>query len=165
LLYAVEKQLRKQKAGPALRQAVRVWQSQPVLARLRRAMELVRRRTLPQGLLGQAIDYALKRWSALTQFVEDGTLEIDNNLIENAIRPSALGKKNWLFVGHPEAGERSAVIYTLLGSCRRQGVNPFDYLKDLFTRLPAARITEIKQFTPAAWTKAKEKEQAVAQAA
>ena len=165
LLYAVEKQLRKQKAGPALRQAVRVWQSQPVLARLRRAMELVRRRTLPQGLLGQAIDYALKRWSALTQFVEDGTLEIDNNLIENAIRPSALGKKNWLFVGHPEAGDRSAVIYTLLGSCRRQGVNPFDYLKDLFTRLPAARITEIKQFTPAAWTKAKEKEQAVAQAA
>lgn len=60
---------------------------------------------------------------------------------------------------------REAVIYTLLGSCRRHGVNPFGYLKDLFTRLPAARITEIKQFTPAAWTKAKEKEQAVAQAA
>jgi len=72
-----------------------------------------------QGLLGQAIDYTLKRWSALIQFVEDGTLEIDNNLIENAIRPSALGKKNFLFFGHPEAGERSAVIYTLLGSCRR----------------------------------------------
>ena len=90
----------------------------------------------------------------LTQFVEDGTLEIDNNLIENAIRPSALGKKNWLFVGHPEAGERSAVIYTLLGSCRRHGINPFDYLKDLFTRLPAAKITQIKEFTPAAWGKA-----------
>jgi len=73
---------------------------------------------------------------------------IDSNLIENAIRPSALGKKNWLFIGHPGAGERSAVIYTLLGSCRRQGVNPFDYIKDLFTRLPAAKITEIKQFTP-----------------
>jgi hypothetical protein len=60
--------------------------------------------------------------------------------IENSIRPSAPGK-NWLFVGHPQAGERSAVIYTLLGSCRRQGLNPFDYLKDLFTRLPAAKIT------------------------
>jgi transposase len=80
LLYAVEKKLREQKAGPALRQAMRMWQSRPVLARLHRAMELVRRRTLPQGLLGQAIDYALKRWSALTQFVEDGALEIDNNL-------------------------------------------------------------------------------------
>ena len=162
-LYVVEKQLRQQKASPPLRQAMRAWQAQPVLTRLRRAMELVRRRTLPQGLLGQAIDYTLKRWSALMQFVEDGTLEIDNNLIENAIRPSALGRKNFLFIGHPEAGERSAVIYTLLGSCRRHGVNPFDYLKDLFIRLPAAKVTQIKEFTPAAWTNAKRK--LVAQAA
>jgi len=66
---------------------------------------------------------------------------------------SALGKKNWMFIGHPEAGERSAVIYTLLGSCRRHGLNPFDYLKDLFTRLPAAKITAIKQSAPAAWAK------------
>ena len=164
-LYAVEKKLREQMAGPALREAMRAWQSQPVLTRLHRAMELTRRKTLPQGLLGQAIDYALKRWVALTQFVEDGLLEIDNNLIENAIRPSALGKKNWMFVGHPEAGERSAVIYTLRGSCRRQGVNPFNYLKDLFTRLPGAKITEINLFIPKAWAKAKTKQQVVAQAA
>ena len=72
-------------------------------------------------------------------------------------RPSALGKKNFLFFGHPEAGERSAVIYTLLGSCRRLGVNPFDYLKDLFTRLPATKISQIKEFTPAAWAKSKQK--------
>ena len=164
-LYAVEKELRQKKAGPHLRAAVRAWQSQPVLKRLHRAMELVRRRTLPQGLLGQAIDYALKRWAALNRFVDDGVLEIDTNLIENSIRPSALGKKNWLFIGHPEAGERSAVIYTLLGSCRRHGVNPFDYLKDLFTRLPAAKITAIKEFTPAAWTKAKAKTQPLVRAA
>jgi hypothetical protein len=154
-LYAVEKKLREQKAGPALRQAMRAWQSQPVLNRLHRAMELTRRKTLPQGLLGQAIDYTLKRWTALNQFITDGTLEIDNNLIENSIRPSALGKRNWLFVGHPEAGERSAVIYTLLGSCRRLGINPFDYLKDLFTRLPAAKITQTKQFPPAMWVRAR----------
>jgi transposase len=162
LLYAVEKQLRQQKAGPALRQAVRAWQSQPVLNRLYRAMELVRRRALPQGLLGQALDYALVRWESLTRYVADGAVEIDNNLIENAIRPSALGKKNWLFIGHPTAGERSAILYTLLGSCRRHQINPFDYLKDLFTRLPAAKITQIKEFTPAAWAKAKGK---IAQAA
>jgi len=101
-------------------------------------------------LLGQAVDYTLKRWEALTRFLDDGVLEADNNLIENLIRPCALGKKNFLFFGHPEAGERSAVIYTLLGSCRRHGVNPFNYLKDLFTRLPAAKITQIKEFTPAA---------------
>lgn len=165
LLYAVEKKLREQKAGPALRQAIRLWQSQPILTRLHRAMELTRRKTLPQGLLGQAIDYALKRWEALTRFIDDGVLEIDNNLIENAIRPSALGKKNWLFIGHPEAGERSAVIYTLLGSCRRHGINPFDYLKDLFTRLPSAKITQIREFTPAAWARSKVKEKVVAEAA
>jgi hypothetical protein len=70
-----------------------------------------------------------------------------------------------LFVGHSEAGERSAVIYTLLGSCRRRGVNPFDYLKDLFTRLPAAKITQINELIPAAWAKAKAKEKLAAQAA
>ena len=153
LLYAVEKELRENKTGPQLRAVIRTWQSRPILTRLRRAMELVRGRTLPQGLLGQAIDYTLKRWEALTRYVDDGSLEIDNNLIENAIRPSAIGKKNWLFIGHPEAGERSAVIYTLLGSCRRHGLNPFDYLKDLFTRLPAAKITQIGQFTPAVWAR------------
>ena len=68
--------------------------------------------------------------------IADGILEIDNNLVENAIRPSALGEKNFLFIGHPGDGERSAVVYTLLGSCRRHGINPFEYLKDLFTRLP-----------------------------
>jgi hypothetical protein len=114
-------------------------------------------------VLGQAIDYALKRWEALAQFLNDGFLEIANNLIENAIRPSALGKK-LLFIRHPHAGERSAVIYTLPGSCRRHGLDPFDYLKDLFTVLPAAKITQIKSFTPAAWARAKAKEQLVAQA-
>ncbi len=157
LLYLVEKELRQQQAGPKLRAAVRAWQSRPILDRLHQALMLVRQRALPQGALGQALDYALKRWEALTRFVDDGRIEIDNNWIENAIRPSALGKKNWLFIGHPTAGERSAIIYTLLGSCHRHRINPFDYLKDLFTRLPAAKITEIKSFTPAAWAKAHRK--------
>jgi hypothetical protein len=129
---------------------------------LRYAMELVRGRTLPQGMLGKAIDYALRRWEALTRFESDGVLEIDSNLIENSIRPSALGKKNFLFFGHPEAGERSAVIYTLLGSCRRHGVNPFDYLSDLFTHLPAAKLSQIKEFTPGMWARSNAKEKVAA---
>jgi transposase len=151
LLYAVEKALREQKAGPQLRAAVRVWQSRPILARLRRALEIVRRRVLPKSLLGQAIDYALARWVALTRYLEDGRLEIDNNLCENAIRPTAIGKKNFLFIGHPEAGQRSAVIYSVLGSCRRHGINPADYLQDVFERLPKAKTSEVKSLTPAAW--------------
>jgi transposase len=155
LLYGVEKHLRQHKAGPQLRAAVRAWQSRPILARLRRALEIVRRRVLPQSLLGQAIDYALGRWEALSRYVEDGRLEIDNNLCENAIRPTAVGKKNFLFIGHPEAGQRSAVIYSVLGSCRRHGINPAEYLQDIFERLPKAKTSEVKSITPAAWAKAK----------
>jgi hypothetical protein len=77
---------------------VQVWQARSGLVRLHRALEWVQRRTLPQGLPGQAIDYALKRCSALTQFVEDGALEINDNSIEDVIRPSALGKRNSLFI-------------------------------------------------------------------
>lgn len=154
LLYAVEKRLRESQAGPDLRAAVRAWQSRPVLARLRRALEVIRRRVLPQSLLGQAIDYILHRWEALSRYVDDGHLEIDNNLCENAIRPTAIGKKNFLFIGHPEVGQRSAVIYSVLGSCRRLGINPAEYLQDLFERLPNAKTSEIKSLTPAAWLKA-----------
>ncbi len=158
-LYAVEKHLREQNAGPQLRAAVRAWQSRPVLVRLRRALEIIRRRVLPKSLLGQAIDYALSRWEALTRYLDDGRLEIDNNLCENAIRPTAIGKKNFLFIGHPEAGQRSAVIYSVLGSCRRLGINPAEYLQDLFERLPKAKTSEIKSLTPAAWLKAKREAQ------
>lgn len=154
-LYAVEKHLREQKAGPQLRAAMREWQSRPILARLRRALEVVRRRFLPKSLLGQAIDYALGRWEALTRHVDDGRLEIDNNLVENAIRPTAVGKKNFLFVGHPQAGQRSAVIYSVLGSCRRHGLNPAQYLHDIFQRLPKAKTSDLKSLTPSAWAKAK----------
>jgi transposase len=159
LLYAVEKQLRESPrggSGPPLRAAVRAWQSRPILERLRRAMEGVRRRVLPQSLLGQAIDYTLSRWGTLIRYVEDGPLEIDNNLCENAIRPTAVGKKNFLFIGHPEAGQRSAVIYSVLGSCRRHGINPDEYLRDLFERLPKAKTSDLKSLTPAAWAKAKQ---------
>jgi transposase len=154
-LYAVEKHLRDKHAGPRLRAAVRAWQSRPILERLRRALTVVRRRVLPKSLLGQAIDYALARWEALTRYVDDGRLEIDNNLCENAIRPTAVGKKNFLFIGHPEAGQRSAVIYSVLGSCRRQGINPDEYLRDIFERLPKAKTTDLKSLTPAAWAKAR----------
>jgi transposase len=156
-LYAVEKQLREQKAGPQLRAAVRTWQSRPILNRLRRALEVVRRRVLPKSLLGQAIDYTLSRWEALGRYEADGQLEIDNNLCENSIRPTAIGKKNFLFIGHPEAGQRSAVIYSVLGSCRRHGVNPAEYLQDVFERLPKAKTSEVPALTPAAWAKAKRK--------
>jgi hypothetical protein len=77
-----------------------------------------------------------------------------NNLCENAIRPTAIGKKNFLFIGHPEAGARSAMVYSILGSCRRRGVNPAKYLLDVLKRLPDLKAKDIPSLTPGAWAKA-----------
>jgi transposase len=154
-LYGVEKFLRDPRAGPRLREAVRSWQARPVLRRLEKMFRHWQGQVLPQSLFGKAIGYALERWTELCRYVEHGVAEIDNNLVENAIRPTALGKKNFLFIGHPEAGWRSAVIYSVLGSCRRLGVDPHAYLQEVLRRLPEMKITEIEQITPAAWTKAR----------
>ena len=118
-------------------------------------MRLWQPRVLPQSLLGKAIGYALERWTQLCAYVEHGKTEIDNNWCENAIRPTALGKKNFLFIGHPDAGWRSAVIYSVLGTCRRLGIDPHEYLRDVLRRLPDMKIAEIGQVTPAAWAKAR----------
>lgn len=152
-LYALEEQLRKARAGPRLRQAERTSLSRPVLARLHRALIRLqeKHRYLPQSLMGKAVAYALRQWPSLQLFLEDGRLEIDNNLVENAIRPSAVGKKNWLFIGDAEAGERGAILYTIVESCRRRGLNPFDYLREVFTRLPSMTNWQVKCITPEAW--------------
>ena len=103
--------------------------------------------------MGIAIDYALGQWRTLPVYLTDGRVEIDNNLVENAIRPTALGKKNWLFIGDAGAGERGAIIYTLIESCRRRGIDPHAYLKDVLTRLPSMTNRQIPEVTPAAWAK------------
>lgn len=114
----------------------------------------MRGRYLPQSSLGQAIDYALGQWPTLTVFLNDGRVEIDNNLVENAIRPTALGKKNWLFIGDAEAGQRSAIIYTIIESCRRRGLDPYAYLREVLTRLPnLTRRRQAPEIAPAVWGK------------
>ena len=157
-LYALEAKLRNARAGPKLRQAERASLSRPVLARLHRALVRLktRHRFLPRSLMGQAIDYALGQWPSLLVFLEDGQVEIDNNLIENAIRPTAIGKKNWLFIGQAQAGQRSAIIYTVIECCRRRGLDPFAYLRDVFTRLPSMTNWQVKDLTPEAWAQAQQ---------
>jgi hypothetical protein len=89
----------------------------------------------------------------LVVYLEDGRIEIDNNLVENAIRPTALGKKNWLFIGQAEAGDRSAIIYTVIESCRRRSLDPYAYLKDVLTRLPQMTNRQVPDLLPAVWGK------------
>jgi transposase len=113
--------------------------------------------------MGVAIAYTLNLWPLLGVYLDDGRVEIDQNLVENAIRPTALGKKNWLFIGEAEAGERSAILYTIVECCRRRCLDPYAYLRDILTRLPSATNWQIPSLTPEAW--AREHRNAMARAA
>jgi transposase len=163
-LYAIEARLREDKAGPALRLAVRAHQSRPIVERLERVFLRLKTggKQLPQSPLGSALDYALGQWTALQVFLSDGRVEIDNNLVENAIRPTALGKKNWLFIGEANAGDRSAILYTLIESCRRRGIEPYAYLREVLTRLPHMTNRQIPDVVPAAWGKTSQQKQHLA---
>jgi transposase len=156
-LYAVEAALRQQRAGPRLRAALRSSHSRPVVQRLERALVRLKasHRHLPQSLLGQAIGYALGQWPTLSLYLDNGRLEIDNNLVENAIRTTAVGKKNWLFVGEAGAGQRGAIIYTVIESCRRRNIDPYAYLLEVLSRLPRTTNHQIPEITPEAWAKSR----------
>ena len=159
-LYRIESRLRRGNAGARLRDAVRGAHSRMILERIEKSLRLKLSRFLPQSQMGKAVAYTLRHWKQLVRYSENGILEIDNNLVENAIRPTCLGKKNWLFIGHPEAGERSAIIYTLLESCKRHRINPQEYLRDVLSRLPAMKMKQTKELTPANWAKAENQQQA-----
>jgi transposase len=157
-LYRIEADLRTEGAGPALRQAVRAAQSRPIMQRLQRWCTHLQntRRYLPQSHMGKALSYFTGQREQLSRFLEDGRLEIDNNLVENAIRPTAVGKKNWLFIGDEAAGQTSAIIYTVIESARRRGIDPFEYLRDALTRLPRMTMPRIADLLPEVWAAARQ---------
>lgn len=151
-LYRIETTLRDYQASAEVRARVRQNQSRPLINLLGKAFQyLLTRSILPKSGLGKALRYAMANWPAMQTYLEDGRVAIDNNDTENDIRPSAVGKKNWMFVGSPEAGTRGAVLYTLLISARNHGVDPQAYLRDVIERLPAAKPGEIDDFLPANW--------------
>jgi transposase len=149
-LYRIEDQVRGLK--PAERRAARLESGAPKIWKgmKDKARELLPR-FLPKSTIAVALNYFLKDYKALTRYLKNGRFEIDNNLVENAIRPTAVGRKRWLFIGHPDAAWRSAVIYSILISCRRRGINPQDYLTDVLGRLPGMNINQIETILPAKW--------------
>jgi transposase len=157
-LYRIEKQMREAKAGPQQRQAVRASQSRMIVDRIHRVLTRIKlkRQHLPQSAMGRAIDYTLTLWPMLTVYLEDGRVEIDNNPVERSIRPTAIGKKNWLFIGEAEAGQRSAILFTIIEACRSRGIDPQTYLHDVLTRLPTLTNRQIKDVTPEAWAKTRQ---------
>jgi transposase len=109
---------------------------------------------LPKSPIAQAINYARNHWQALLRFTEHGFLNIDNNASERAMRPAALGRKNYLFAGSDEGGRTTAVLYTLTQTCRRHGIDPFAYLQDVLTRLPKGDFQELADLFPHRWAAA-----------
>ena len=154
-LYRVEKHIREE-ALPA--DEVSPYRQQHALnthRRLRRVLEILRHRSLPENQLAKACNYALNQWTYLSRYLDHGQVAIDNNAMENAIRPTAIGKRNWLFVGHPQAGDRPAILYSILISCQRLGIDVNDYLQDVLS--VDTRIMEddqLAELTPASWKKA-----------
>lgn len=127
-----------------------------IIERLGRLIgRLAKRDILPSTLLGKAIQYACGQWEKIQLFLADGRIEIDNNLVENAIRPAKLGQKNWLFIGNGESGKKCAILYTIVENCRRLKINVREYLTDVLTRLPAMLQQDAAQLTPANWLAAR----------
>ena len=119
---------------------------------LKKVAIALRAKVLPKSGFGKACDNMLKYWEPLVAHIQYEETRIDNNLVKNAIRSSAIGKKNWLFIGHPGAGQRSAIIYSIVVSCQIRGLDPLEYMRDVLTKLP--RMTtkdDLDTLTPALW--------------
>lgn len=154
-MYQREREWDEQNLDPEQRQAARMdWKTgiARTMKSLKRLAVWARERALPKSPLGTACNYLLSQYEPLVQHLRFGQTRLDNNLVANAIRPSCIGKKNWLFIGHPEAGQRSAILYSLIVSCQRHGKDPLAYLRDLLTRLPTmTNQDDLRPLLPVNW--------------
>jgi len=161
-LYAVEAEVRGQ--PPDVRRRTRQERSQPLVDALREVLDAALRRLSPKSDMAKAIAYGTKRWPALCRFLADGRLEIDNNIAERALRGVAVGRRNWLFAGSRAGGERAAAIYTVIQTCKANGVDPQAYIADVIARVaddwPASRWDELMP-----WNWVPQTDQPTAQAA
>jgi transposase len=148
-LYDVERDARHLNAAERLQ--IRQRQSKPLADAFKEWMLLQRQKITDGSATAKALDYSLKRWGALTQFLDDGQLPIDNNWIENQIRPIAIGRNNWLFAGSLRAGQRAAAAMSLIQSAKLNGHDPYAYLKDVLARLPTQKNSQIEELLPHRW--------------
>lgn len=148
-VYDIERELKEATADE--RREVRQQRTRPIIDALHQWMVLQRQQVPGNSATAKALDYSLRRWEALTRFVDDGQLPADNNWIENQIRPIAIGRNNWLFAGSLRAGQRAAAVMSLVQSARMNGHDPYAYLKDVLTRLPTHRASCICELLPHRW--------------
>jgi transposase len=149
-LYEIEREVRQ--LAPDERKAIRQDKTQPIADALYQWLTQQRQKVPDGSATAKAIDYSLKRWVALTRYIDDGELPIDNNWVENQIRPIAIGRSNWLFAGSLRAGKRAAAVMSLVHSARITGHDPYAYLKDVLERLPTMPASRIAELLPHRWT-------------
>ena len=151
LLYAIERKAKEKALTDEQRLALRQQEAIPILQQMGKWMKEQYVTVLPKSSIGKALGYSIERWNELMIYAGDGKLNIDNNPVENSIRPVAIGRKNYLFAGSHEAAQRSAMLYSLLGTCKLHGINPFLWLRDVLNRIPAHHINKIKELLPHNW--------------
>ena len=150
-LYAIERRCREAGYDYSQRQALRQKEARPIFEPFLQWVEQQQANNLSKGPIGKALHYAKHQLPTLALYLEDGRIEIDNNLIENAIRPLALGRKNYLFAGSHQAAQRTAMMYSFFASCKTNAVNPWEWLADILKRIGTHSIKDIEQLLPKQW--------------
>jgi transposase len=147
-LYKVERRVKEEQLSADRIKELRLEESLPVINEMGKWIFEEIKNTLPKSQIGKAMAYAYARWDALSAYLYDGNLQIDNNLAENAIRPIALGRKNYLFAGSHEAAQRSAMIYSFFAICKKHEVNPYQWLKYTLENIMSINHKNLKDLYP-----------------
>lgn len=147
-LYEIEKRAKIMGCSPEQRHQLRLDEALPILNDLGKWIVATYKDVLPKSPVGKATAYCIPRWDNLTAYLHDGSLEIDNNLAENAIRPIALGRKNYLFAGSERGAQRAAMFYSFFGTCRKNEINPFDWLKKVLEVIPDHKANQLTGLLP-----------------
>ena len=151
-LYRIERKLKEKQASVDAVKRFRMLYSLPILNEIETYLNQEKNKVLPKSSIGKAIAYTLKIWSNLKQYIYDGRFEIDNNNIENAIRPLAIGRKNYLFAGSHESAQNIAMFYSFFATCKTNNINPHTWLCDVLNRIPEHKANKLYELLPQNWT-------------
>ena len=155
-LYRIERKLKEKEVSIEDVKIYRIRYALPILNEIEEYLKEQKNNVLPKSAIGKAIAYTLKIWDNLKQYIYDGRFEIDNNNIENAIRPLAIGRKNYLFAGSHQAAQNIAMFYSFFSTCKTHNINPYTWLCDVLNRIPDHKANKLHELLPQNWEKKKE---------
>ncbi len=150
-LYMIERLARENNYSFEQKKSLRDKEAKPILEELEGWMKQNITQVMPKSAIGIAFSYTLGLWKRLKRYIDDGRFEIDNNSIERCIRPVSIGRKNYLFAGSHEAAQRTAMLYSFMGTCKMNNVEPFAWLNDVLTRLPDHKANRLEELLPNNW--------------